>query len=140
MLEPRGPRQEQCRAPERRRLPGLQREPDDFADRQLRKQRRRLEGPSQPEAGPLVGVEPADLPAEQIDSAVRLQEAADGVEERRLPGAVGADQADHLVGRGVEVDVVDRDEAAEGNGEPGGRQHRAVGVGRRRAQRCRPPQ
>ena len=44
-------------------------------------------------------------------------EAADRVEQRRLAGAVRADEADHLAGLGVEVDGVDRDDAAEANGE-----------------------
>src|SRR4029077_18644786 len=44
---------------------------------------------------------------------VGLVEARDQVEERRLAGAVGPDQADDLALAHVERDVVDRDDPAE---------------------------
>ena len=75
---------------------------------------------------------------EELDGAVGRHEAADRVEQRRLAGAVGADEADHLAGLGAEVDVVDGDDAAEAHGEPVRREHAAVGVERERAAASRP--
>ena len=53
------------------------------------------------------------LAVEDDASRGRLVDARDHVEERRLAGAVRADQADDRVPRDREVDVVDGDEAAE---------------------------
>ncbi len=55
-------------------------------------------------------------------------EAADRVQQRRLARAVGADEADDLARDRAEVDLVDRDEPAEVNGELARREHGAVGV------------
>jgi len=44
---------------------------------------------------------------------VRFDEPADHVEERRLAGSVGADDADHGAGLDVEADAIEGHEAAE---------------------------
>src|SRR5579862_2175623 len=53
------------------------------------------------------------LVGEHDASRRRLVHAGEHVEERRLPGAVRADEADDRPAGHGEVDVVDRDEAAE---------------------------
>ena len=53
------------------------------------------------------------LAVEDDLALVRLVEPRDQVEERRLAGAVRADQADDLALAHVERDVVDRDDPAE---------------------------
>ena len=52
-------------------------------------------------------------PRERDLAAGRVEDAGDDVEERRLAGAVGPDQADDRALRDREVDVVDGDQAAE---------------------------
>ena len=52
-------------------------------------------------------------PSRSTASRVGLGEAGDQVEQRRLAGAVVADEPDDLAGAHVEVDAVDRDDAAE---------------------------
>ena len=60
------------------------------------------------------GGRPDDLrPVEDDRARIRMVDAGDLVEERRLAGAVGADQGDDRAARDREVDVVRRDEAAE---------------------------
>src|SRR5581483_761747 len=53
------------------------------------------------------------LAGEEDGARRRLVDAGQHVEERRLARAVRADQADDRAGGDAEVDVVDRDEAAE---------------------------
>src|SRR5262249_49389082 len=50
-------------------------------------------------------------------AAVRRVQPGDDVERGRLPGAVGADQADDLPGADLEGDAVKRDDAAEALGD-----------------------
>src|SRR5207245_376878 len=45
-------------------------------------------------------------------------EPGDAVEERRLPGTVGADHAGHFAGAGQEADVVERLQATEADRHP----------------------
>ena len=47
------------------------------------------------------------------DGAAALHEPRDRVQQRRLAGAVGADDPDRLAGRDPQVDVVDGPETAE---------------------------
>ncbi len=62
-----------------------------------------------PQPRPLVGREPADVASADPDAARRrLLQARDDVEQRRLPRAVGADQAGDLPAPGGEVDVGQR--------------------------------
>ena len=53
------------------------------------------------------------VPPSVISPARRQVEAGEQVDERRLAGAVGADQAEHLARRELEVDVRERLDALE---------------------------
>ena len=55
------------------------------------------------------------LALEQHVAAVRRVEAAQAVEEGRLAGAVGADQAGDLAGKDIEGYAIERHDAAEAN-------------------------
>src|SRR5262249_61064800 len=58
--------------------------------------------------------EPVHDRAVEADRAGLVDErAADAIDERRLAGAVRADQPDPLAGGNLERDAVERDEAAE---------------------------
>ena len=59
------------------------------------------------------GLPVTSSPRNVIVPGGRLVDAGEHVEERRLAGAVRADQRDDLAARHGEVDVVDGDEAAE---------------------------
>ena len=73
-----------------------------------------LERPADTALGGVCGGEPAmSLPSKTIAARRRLVDPGDHVEERRLAGAVRADQADDRALGDREVDVVDRDQAAE---------------------------
>jgi hypothetical protein len=73
-----------------------------------------LEAPGDPQPGQPVRSLPGDLLVLEIDLArLRLVEAADTVEQSRLPRAVGADDGEDLVGADIEVDVRERLHAAE---------------------------
>ncbi len=61
-----------------------------------------------------------DVLAVERDLAAAADKARDGVDEGRLAGAVGADQADQLAGLDVEVDVDDGVHATEGDGDAAG--------------------
>ena len=58
----------------------------------------------------------------QLDLPARGDEAADRVDEGRLPGPVRADQADELTLADLEVDVDDRAHASEADRDAGGLQ------------------
>src|SRR5258708_39394624 len=59
-----------------------------------------------------------------------MVEAAQTIEERRLAGAVGTDEAADLTGGDLEGDVVQRDDAAEANRQAANAEERlAVGCG-----------
>ena len=66
-----------------------------------------------------------------------VDEAGDRVDERRLAGAVGADQADELALADLEADVAQRVHAAEVDRQPLGGQHRRSGGLARGARRLR---
>src|SRR5260370_25724607 len=70
-------------------------------------------------------------PALELDAAaVGMVESAQTVEERRLAGAVGTDEAADLTGGDLEGDVVQRDDAAEANRQAADAEERlAVGCG-----------
>jgi hypothetical protein len=65
------------------------------------------------------------------DRSIPSNEAGDGVDERRLPRSVGADQPDELGLADCEIDVDERSHAAEAHRDPGGlkdaRHHSAPG-------------
>ena len=61
-----------------------------------------------------------DVGAGHEDGAgVDGHEAADDVQQRRLAGAVGADEPDHLAALGGDADVVERAATAEADGDVG---------------------
>ena len=96
-------------------LARLERELHRLAHGQLGEQRRGLERAAEPGARPAVrGRARADVVARAArpcpSAGTKPPIALSSVD---LPGAVRADEADHLAGLGVEVDAVDRDDAAE---------------------------
>ena len=76
-----------------------------------------LERPADAETGDAVGPHADDGAALETDFSLgRRDEAADQVEQRRLAGAVGPDQADQLVGVDMAGDGIDRDQPLEACG------------------------
>ena len=57
------------------------------------------------------------LPSIQIWPAVDVEEAGDGVEQRRLAAARGAEQDDELAVVDIEIEVLEDLEVAEGDAE-----------------------
>ena len=104
-----------------------------------------LERARHPELRHLVRRQPAGsrLPSKRTIARGRLVDAGEHVEERRLAGAVRADQADDRALRDGEVDVVHGDEAAELLPHLDGLEQVAVGRSRahspRRSVEARPP-
>src|SRR3981189_1452419 len=73
-----------------------------------------LEGSRQAEPRDAVRLEPENLRAVDSDRAgVRMRRAAQRVQQRGLAGAVGADDGLYDATRHVEIDAVERDQAAE---------------------------
>ena len=73
-----------------------------------------LEGAADAEPGAFVDPQAGDVGAVELDdAAVGSQDAEDAVEERRLAGAVRADQSDALALLDVDVDLIERDDARE---------------------------
>ena len=94
-----------------------------------------LKGAAEPGPGPLVGGPSGDVAAPELDgAAVDGQEPGDAVEERRLAGAVLADEAEDLALPEFEVDAVDGVDAAEAldDSVAGKQDGRVGGSGRRR--------
>ena len=82
--------------------------------RQVAEQREVLEGAADADVGDAVRRPAQDAAAlEQDVAGARRVEPAEAVEQRRLAGAVRADQAEDLALPHVERDVVERDDAAE---------------------------
>ena len=77
-----------------------------------------LEGPRDPAPGDLVGRHARDVLAVEDQASGRwLVDARDQVEDRRLPGAVGADDREDLAGLDREAHPVDGPDAAEAHPE-----------------------
>ena len=95
---------------------------------QVGEERRRLERASESDAGSLVWGQAGHVAAEEVHVSRRREVAADGVQERGLACAVGADQADGLAGHRGDVHAVDGNSGAEGHLEVVGGEHAAVGV------------
>src|SRR5437762_11821304 len=90
--------------------------PEPHAER--REEREVLEGAADAEGGDAVRRQPQQRAAAEADvAALRRVEPAQAIEERRLPGAVGADEPDDLAVGHVERDAVERDNAPEAHGE-----------------------
>src|SRR5512141_3131291 len=74
-----------------------------------------LEGAGDPQVGHPVRLHPGDLPVLEVDrAALRLVDARDAVEDRGLPGAVGADDRVDAPLLHVDRDSVDRLHPSEG--------------------------
>ena len=99
----------------RPRVDGVeQRHAQVLGDRQARERPRQLEAARHAAVGALVRGSPSiGCAVEAHGAGLVVQRAADAVDQRRLAGAVGADQAEALARRDREVDAVERDEAAE---------------------------
>src|SRR5262249_5208910 len=99
-----------------------------FEDGERRKQSRALKGT--PNAGPghSMGPEPKKGYAleENLPRLGRVQ-SAQAVEERRLPRSVGTDEAGNRPALKLEVDLVERDDAAESHGNVADTQQGVVG-------------
>src|SRR5205807_5562535 len=99
---------------EREELPGLalageDREGDVVETGELVEEVHELEAARDPGPDPTVHGLGGDVHAPEQDlAAVGPQQAADQVDQARLPGAVGADQREHLPLADGEVDAVDR--------------------------------
>src|SRR5437773_1758038 len=105
-----------------------------------------LERPPDAELRDPMGRQPEDRTAVEADiTLVGRGEAAQAVEERRLAGAVRADEADDLPRVHVEGDGVEREDAAEADGEVTNGQdwHREIrsvyGTRTRKTKKPRPP-
>jgi hypothetical protein len=96
--------------PEGRRLCG---HGDVLANRQVVEQLDRLPGPREPQPGPRVRRLAGEVPTVEEDAAAVADEPGDGVDERRLAGAVRPDQAEQLTRLHAQVDVDERADAAE---------------------------
>ena len=133
---PRAPREASASALARKppRAKRMRADPHVVARRHGREQRDVLEGARDAERGDLVPRHARKRPAVEPDRAgVRLVEAGDAVEQRRLAGAVRADQAADRAGRDREADVVERGDAAEADRTFVDRQQRGSSVDRRSA-------
>src|SRR3954447_25708767 len=89
-----------------------------LADAEVLDQADLLERATDAETGSRAGAEGGDVAAvEEHVSAARSDEARHGVEERRLAGAVGADETSDDTGLHRQVDAVNGGEAAEAHGQ-----------------------
>ena len=73
-----------------------------------------------------VGGQGADVATVEQDLAAAAHETGDGVDERRLAGPVGSDQADELALADLEADVAQRVHAAEVDRDPVAGEHWAL--------------
>ena len=87
----------------------------DIVDRgKIRQQRGDLERARQPEPAALVGRQPGDVAAGELDGAgIRHQLSGQLADQRGLAGAVRADDRVQLARRDIEREIVGRDDAAE---------------------------
>ena len=120
------------------------REEEVVAHRQVAKQQRGLVGAAQALADALVRRQLGDVLAEEMDPPGGGREVAgDGVEQRRLAGAVGAEDGVLLAGGDRQRDVVDRAQRAErarhAASAPARRSRRARGRARAARRRARAP-
>src|SRR5262249_60830711 len=101
---------------------------DASADARRRKQTRRLKGT--PKAGPCHSMRPEPKKGyaleENLPGLGRVQ-SAQAVEQRRLPRSVGTYEAGNRPALKLEVDLVERNDAAESHGNVADTQQGAVG-------------
>jgi hypothetical protein len=116
---------------------------DIVADGIVRQQAGDLERTRKPARNPLGGCKPVDPLAVELDrAAIGTQLAEKLRDQRRLAGAVGADERVNFAGAHVEIDRVGGQQASEtldeaANGQNGGRHARLPA--RRSARACTPP-
>ena len=116
-------------APERRRRSCFERQFDDFAHGELGEQAWRPERCVPAPVGPRRwGLRRLTSWPNNSTRPWDSDEAADGVQERRFPGAVGADETDHLARHGPEADVIDRHQAGIRHRQVDAPQYRPVAV------------
>ena len=112
---------------------GLNRQPDVLGDAEPREQVRQLERPPEAEAGALGSAQTRDVLALDHDRTLGgAQLARYQVEIGRLARAVRPDDGGELAGPEGAVDMVDRDMAAEPDGQAAGlerRGHRLLRIG-----------
>src|SRR5207248_1547914 len=109
---------------------------DVLGDCQVREQSGVLERTLQAQLGAFVRAQERHVLAHQADGAlVRLGEARDDVEYRRLAGAIRTDQAEYLAVRDAESDVLDGADTTETLGDTGELKHRVDGLWRVRITR-----
>src|SRR5215831_8066867 len=98
-----------------------------------------LEGSHDAARGDRAGLEPGEArPAIADLAACGFAVAGNGVERRRLAGAVGTDEGEHLALAHLEGDVVDSCEPAEAKRQPFYRERDATGAHGMTAVRMRP--
>src|SRR5262249_55465977 len=96
----------------------LRGDPQVLGNAQPRKHALDLQGALNPEPADLVRLEPGDVAAaEKNPAAMGGEEARDQVEQRRLAGAVGADDRVQRPGSEAQADPIDRGEPAEAFGQ-----------------------
>ena len=92
-----------------------------------------------PRAASCLGREAGDVAAVEPDRAgVGPVEPGDEIEQRRLAGAVRADDADELALGDVEIDAIDGGQAAEAPRQPAQRMHATVRLLRHQTVPSRP--
>ena len=101
---------------------------DVLADLEVVEQVGVLPRPRQAAAGSLVRRQRTDVLPVERDAPRERDEARDRVDQRRLAGAVRSDQADQLALADLEVDVLERVDAAECDGQAADREHGGGGV------------
>ena len=112
----------------------LEAQRDVLRDRQVRKQRRLLVDGGNAETAGTDRVIVGDRFAADFEGAgVRLVGSSDDLDERRLAGAVLADEGVHLARIQVECDVVERGDTTEALRNSDGRQYRLHGCQCRRS-------
>src|SRR6185503_5899366 len=111
----------------------LERHDEILEHRHAGERPRDLEAARDPAPGALVGRKRRDLLAIEHDrAAVVLQCTRDAVDQRRLAGAVRADQPEALAGADLDADLRERGEAAEVLGDFANLQERFHGIFRSR--------
>src|SRR6185503_12299883 len=116
-----------------RRLPRLQVQAGQhvFERAAIAEQARLLERAHEAERGDAARFQAAQVLAAKDDlPAGRREIAADGIERRGLSGAVRTDQRKHLALAHLEADAVEREQAAEPDGEIANFQHQDPPLGR----------
>ena len=83
---------------------------------QIVEQLDRLPGPGEPALGAAVRLQPVQQPCVQLDLPAVGHEPRDGVDERRLAGPVRPDQPHELTLPDLEVNLIERSQAAEVDG------------------------